>query len=265
MKLFNRDVKFRQVPGKALALSRMFFSSFKFQSPTELWKGYLGRVAPSDNRLDLRDGTKIFLSSNPHDSVTVMVNFCRNEYGKIHRDWSVIDIGANIGVFMLVAARSGAGHVYCFEPNTEAFDVLGKNIMENALSDRVTATKAAVTGQADQSVYVPKASSPYNQAVSTAIGQDVEFEAVESITLSDIIEAYGLADVDLLKLDCEGAEYEILLETPGDVLKKIRKIRMELHPSRRHPRAEVLDRLHELGFACVRHSGMIYWFKRAED
>jgi len=193
-----------------------------------------------------------------------MVNFCRNEYGKIHRGWKVIDIGANIGVFMLKAARSGAGHVYCFEPNTEAFDVLETNIVENALSNRVTAIQKAVTGRAHQSVYVPKASSPYNAAVVTKAASDVELEAVSGTTLCDIIETYGLMHIDLLKLDCEGAEYEILLETPADILMKIQRIRMELHPSRKHSRAEVLGRLQDLGFSCVKNTGMIYWLEQVE-
>jgi len=52
---------------------------------------------------------------------------------------------------------------------------------------------------------------------------------VETIALKDFFDGNGISKVDFLKIDCEGAEYEILYNCPQDVLRKIGKISMEYH------------------------------------
>ena len=52
---------------------------------------------------------------------------------------------------------------------------------------------------------------------------------MESTTLVNLIETYGIPRIDLLKMDCEGAEGDILRSTPADYLRKIPKIVLEFH------------------------------------
>jgi hypothetical protein len=52
---------------------------------------------------------------------------------------------------------------------------------------------------------------------------------VNCVTLADIIETGAISQVDLLKLDCEGCEFEILLDIPARYLKRIRAISLEFH------------------------------------
>jgi FkbM family methyltransferase len=54
--------------------------------------------------------------------------------------------------------------------------------------------------------------------------------SVPAITLKKIIDENNLLEVNLLKLDCEGAEYEILYSTNREVLKKIKRMLIEVHP-----------------------------------
>lgn len=53
--------------------------------------------------------------------------------------------------------------------------------------------------------------------------------AVKARSLSDVIQRTAQGKCDLLKLDCEGAEYDILMKSPRDALVKIRRIVMEYH------------------------------------
>jgi hypothetical protein len=72
--------------------------------------------------------------------------------------------------------------------------------------------------------------------------------AVAAVSLADALARLATDRVDLLKLDCEGAEYDILMRTTPDVLSRIDRIVMEYHdhrPDVRHPALA----------AFLRHSG----------
>ena len=68
--------------------------------------------------------------------------------------------------------------------------------------------------------------SIYKDLVSSS---DDAFIEVKSISLKDIFIDNKLNKIDFLKIDCEGAEYKILFNTPKKVLKKIKKIALEYH------------------------------------
>ncbi|MDP3790211.1 MAG: FkbM family methyltransferase, partial [Candidatus Omnitrophota bacterium] len=55
------------------------------------------------------------------------------------------------------------------------------------------------------------------------------FIEIDTVSLSDIFDDNGLSHCDFLKMDCEGAEYEILYNTPLEYLKRIKSISMEYH------------------------------------
>jgi hypothetical protein len=63
---------------------------------------------------------------------------------------------------------------------------------------------------------------------------------VPCVTLAGILRSNGLERVDLLKMDCEGAEYEIFYEAPASCFEAIREIRMEYH-NLPDPRCNVTD------------------------
>jgi len=65
-----------------------------------------------------------------------------------------------------------------------------------------------------------------------------------------------------LKMDCEGAEYEILLNTPRAVLDRIKAIRMEIHASPLCSKEELVAYLRSAGLAVEREFTDVKWFKR---
>lgn len=67
----------------------------------------------------------------------------------------------------------------------------------------------------------------------------------------------GFEQVDLLKVDCEGAEFEVFLNAPDALLKRISRIACEYHPVAGHAIYELRQRLEELGFTVEREGGPV--------
>jgi len=159
------------------------------------------------------------------------------------------------------AANYGAEKVIAFEPNSASYETLLRNINTNGLNEKVSAKNLAVTDQAGERVKICTASSPYNTTEERP--DDGKGEYVETTDLSQIIREVGT--VDLLKLDCEGAEYRVLLQTSSETLSRISDIRMEYHLGRID---ELTAFLGAHGFELVYHhpdaaiSG-IAWFSRS--
>src|SRR3990172_7496415 len=129
---------------------------------------------------------------------------------KIPANPIIIDIGASIGDFGVFCASSfNDVRVYCFEPMKEAFELMQENIKLNNYGKNII---------------------PYNLAISDIEGT-IRFGAniYNAITIKKIFQQNKLDKCDLLKMDIEGAEYNVLLNTPVEVLKTINAIAMECH------------------------------------
>ena len=200
-----------------------------FRQPFAFLRHYVRRTVPRGGIVTMRDGTRIFLSGHPHDLITVFVIFVRQDYGRLPSAGTVVDIGANIGAFSLLAARQGATRVLAFEPNAAAHACLQRNVAENGLDAVVRARRLAVTALAGEEVRFPVAPSAYNRIAGQ--GEDAEYETVETTSLSRIVANEAPGGIDLLKLDCEGSEYDILFASDAP-LQQVREIRMEYHCGR---------------------------------
>jgi FkbM family methyltransferase len=107
--------------------------------------------------------------------------------------------------------------------------------------------RSAVTGTAGATVRFPAAPSAYNRiAQESAPG---EFESVATTSLAEILARDAPGGIDLLKLDCEGAEYEILGAASREDLMRVREIRMEYHNGKA---GELRMLLQGAGFAITR-------------
>jgi FkbM family methyltransferase len=201
-----------------------------FRRPFRFLLHYLRRTSPSDGVVEMRDGTRIYLSGHPHDVITLFVILVREDYGRFPPGGTVVDIGANLGAFALHAARRGARTVLAYEPNGAAFRCLQRNVEVNGLSGSVRARQLAVSAVAGQDVRFPLAPSVYNRIAGE--GEVGEFETVRTTSLAEILARDAAQGIDLLKLDCEGAEYDILFSAAPSDISRVREIRMEYHSGR---------------------------------
>jgi FkbM family methyltransferase len=162
------------------------------------------------------------------------------------RGMTVVDVGANQGFFSLYAASKGAT-VCAFEPCTENFEILKWNVENNCFGDQVKMFNAAVTGtQGQVPLFVfEDTSGEIDLATVTTSnkyvgGARVQTRCTESVTLDSLINDLSISKCDLLKMDCEGAEYEILRSTSRDSFRKIARIVMECHDHRMEEAAIIL-------------------------
>ena len=241
-----------------LAASWRAFFIFK-QPFLVIWK-YLIRHAASGSMIRLRSGHVIYLSDDPADIVTVFLIFAREDYGRIEHGNNVIDIGANIGVFALFAAISGAKTVHAYEPSASSYEVLLKNIKANGFDSIVKAEHLAAVGLPCAPVRFPRNSDVMNSILPDSADND-EFDLVQTISLSEMVSRMN--SIDLLKSDCEGAEYDIFLHGNEKDIAKISEIRMEYHVG---PRDELISKLTGLGYTVRQFMnegiGGVLWLTR---
>jgi hypothetical protein len=78
---------------------------------------------------------------------------------------------------------------------------------------------------------------------------------VPALTLTEFLDRNALDTVDLLKMDIEGSEFEVLLSTKREVLRRIRRLDLEYHPSRIATKKGLVDFLTDSGFRLVDDTG----------
>lgn len=159
---------------------------------------------------------------------TIAVVFIRKHYGNINNCSVIIDIGANVGVFSIYAAiESKNAMVYGFEPVVENYELLKQNINSNDLDSRIKTFNLGVASKTEErKIYI--SSSPLHSIVDNNANQCSE-RIIYCTSLEDIIKNNYLSKIDLLKINCEGAEYEILYSTDKECFDKIFDIRLEYH------------------------------------
>ena len=79
------------------------------------------------------------------------------------------------------------------------------------------------------------------------------------MTLEDALKKAGFAHCDLLKVDCEGGEYDIFFHTPEETLRKIDRIAMEYHDGcTPHSHSELADFLRGHGFSITLRTNPVH-------
>lgn len=135
--------------------------------------------------------------------------------GYIDPGRDVIDIGANIGLFTVLAGtRLSTGRVLAVEPTSGAYGRLQRNIHLNNCAARVIACNVAVTETAGQvSLNAPVGREEYASMGTLthpgALIGEVAVEVVEGVPLDVMVQRYGLSPC-LIKIDVEGAEAQVL-------------------------------------------------------
>jgi FkbM family methyltransferase len=142
----------------------------------------------------------------------------------------VVDIGANVGFFSLFAASEWGAEVFAYEPLQANYEELLRNVRRNPHL-RINCRRMAVFGvPGPVIIYRDPATSLAADATLYPSRQKTKGEEVEAVTLKDIFEREGLAEVDLVKMDCEGSEFSILSGSDREVLARIGQMAVEVHP-----------------------------------
>ena len=147
--------------------------------------------------------------------------FGREEYGFLEvENEIVVDIGANLGDSPIYFALNNAKKVIALEPYPYSYNIALKNIKANNLEDNVILLNAG---------YGQDGTIKINPDFKNDTGSDLKsFDDgvnINTYSLKTLLSDYHI-DKAVLKMDCEGCEYNLLKED-NDTLKKFKRIQLE--------------------------------------
>jgi len=124
--------------------------------------------------------------------------------------------------------------VFAFEPIPSNLEIFQKTIAANPiLQGSLVLTQAAVTGKSQPHLELHlDGSNELTENASVFSGFESTHSVkitVPSITFSEIIQKHKLEQIDFLKMDCEGSEFDIIYNTDPVLLKRIKKMMVEVH------------------------------------
>ena len=141
----------------------------------------------------------------------------------------VIDVGAFIGDTAIYFVRRGARRVVAIEPHPKAFTELIRNIKLSGLGNTVIPINAAL-GSTSGITCVPMdldLGSIMAMYFGPSTGSCNDGFSVRLITLSEVLRETGVS-TDVLKMNCEGCEYDVILNDYGHV-RLFRELIFEYH------------------------------------
>lgn len=212
---------------------------------------------PAGSHILYRVGPYTFVArKRSMDSVILMESIILHEYDRYLPSLSqgdvVIDIGTHIGDFSIpVAKKHPEIRVISVEPHPENHTLLLENIRRNSVTN-IKPNRVAV-GRSSGTIKLSEdpANTGGNSVVRNAGNVSI---TVPCVTLEELFTNNRIKRCRFLKIDCEGAEYDIIDAAPKSLLASIDTIVMEYHNS--GPIGEVAEKLRTCGFSVRLTSGI---------
>jgi FkbM family methyltransferase len=119
---------------------------------------------------------------------------------------TVIDIGANIGLYTVIAAKlvGPEGKVFAYEPEDDNYEILKKNIEINKLSNVIPLKTALAEKVGAADLYLDLNNRGHHSFANS--GKAEKVIRVETDTLDHSLGKYHISNVNVIKMDIEGAE-----------------------------------------------------------
>ena len=181
--------------------------------------------------------------------------FLEDQYGAVDvKNSTVLDIGASIGDSAIYFALNGANRIISLEPYPFTYKVARKNIKLNGLDRKVTLINQACMAKSGRIAIDPD----FQNNDRNAIKYFKKGKEIRITTLDKLVKGYEINNA-VLKIDCEGYEYEIINNSSRQLLRKFKIIVLEYHYGFR----DIETKLRASGFA-TRHTNSFYT-KKIDD
>lgn len=219
----NRFKKIRQTLSK----------SIKFNKVVKNWYAHhLNKfLKPEFAIYEMRNGAKLRIRANSQDRIAInevwIYDIYSDPHFKLDQHSIILDLGAHIGTFTIKAGNlASQGKVLAYELSPDNYAMLAENVRLNNFS-HVQAFNLGVSDHAGELTVYFGENSLAHSIHHTDASQGGKPTTVKTTTLDAIIDQHNLDRVDLLKVDCEGAEYDILLAASDAAYNKIRNLVVE--------------------------------------
>jgi FkbM family methyltransferase len=206
-------------------------------------------------------GLKIFYRVETADELVLKDSF-KNDiffhelpYLNLSKYPVIIDIGAHIGTFSIYCStKFKNANILAYEASKETYDILEKNVTSNSLASKIQISHKAVSSiDSKVKLYHNIEDGNWGHTISKAVSDS--YEEVDSTSLDSIFEEYQLNNIDLIKFNCEGSEFDIIMKTKLSHLRKIRLSIILYHcdlVDDAYTLEDLTGRLKEAGHDCFR-------------
>ena len=211
---------FKLVHPAYVTLRRVLTATGLF-GPLRSWLGpraglIVSRITGDPSRPSLIQGHKMMLAhSGGYPPIAMAMDRYERETTHLFESlikpgMVVIDVGAHVGYYSLLAARlvGAAGKVFAFEPEEGNHELLLGNINRNGYSNIVAIRKAVSNRVGSTTLYLTALDNGRHSAYQHGL-PDRGSAVVEATTLDAFLDAQGWPKVDLVKVDVEGAEQDV--------------------------------------------------------
>lgn len=169
------------------------------------------------------------------------------------------DVGANVGLYSIYAAKKRTAHVYAFEPSVFNLEFLARNIYLNRLQNRITIVPIALSDATGKSLF-KMTNTSWGGALST-FGQDFdqhgdslhsvfEYQTL-GLRMIDVVEKLGVPLPTHIKIDVDGIEH-FILRGGAEVLSKVQSVLIELDDNFTEQAIESVKHLEAAGLSLYR-------------
>ncbi|MEM7412600.1 MAG: FkbM family methyltransferase [Myxococcota bacterium] len=200
------------------------------ENPAEVRRARRQREGEIEVRF--RDGRRLWLRGGYSDYHVFDRIFLRDEYrlDEVPGRWgTVVDLGANVGCFSCrILPR--VDRLIAYEPDPHNFELLRRNLAD--AKDAVAVPEAAGARTGTLRLHLAEGgklggrSTQFSNLAPELLDSEVE---VPVTTLEALFDEHGIEHCDLLKIDVEGAEYDILGAAPPELLSRVSRIVGEYH------------------------------------
>jgi methyltransferase, FkbM family len=137
---------------------------------------------------------------------------------------TVVDVGAGIADTAIYFALRGAKRVIAFEPFPKIFDIAQKNVKANGLEDKVILVNAGCGYDGEVRV-----KEDIESDASTQLRDFGEGVKIPMYSLNTIVSKFNIEKGSVLKVDCEGCEYDLFRNASREALDRFDQIAIEYH------------------------------------
>jgi FkbM family methyltransferase len=192
---------------------------------------------PQDLTFRTRDGVTIVCPNRPGARVPVYEVFAEDCYQLepflgplMQRPVQVLDIGGHVGTFSCrLTTLHPQASVVAFEPSAVTADYLRGNVERNQVADRVQVFASALAAETGSVVFNDNGAGSGLNSLATGHGSTGAETVVPAVSFDDAV-ANAPAPVDVVKIDCEGGEYDLVLASSPESWASVQRVVIEYHP-----------------------------------
>ena len=171
--------------------------------------------------VNLPNSQKVYLESDGNDYIASLLywggidafegNTIRLFIELLHCTDTFFDIGANTGIYSLIAASNNSSRlVYAFEPIPRVIDCLKRNVELNKLHNIHITPYALTNFDGDITLYIPNNAIPTEASTLKGFRKCTETISVQAKSIDRFVNHHEIPKIDLMKIDTEGTEHEVL-------------------------------------------------------